>query len=146
MDNHRFFLKPLLRKELYSKDNECLCCLEIVEKINTNNISKEDVYYIYKNLRDDGLIWLDTYKANVGRLIRDNDIYFDGIDKVSINSTGYNNDNDEVLNKGDLVLVDNEYIYDYETSKNLPFIIDHLNTNEYAIRYEQEQLNNGYRI
>ena len=113
--NNKRFLCPLYREEILDKDNvDYLFCIEITEVVDTKNISKEDVYFIYKELRDCGLVWTDCKEENVGRLLKDNKVYFDGIDKVDNNSTGYINDNEEVLKAGELVVIDNDYVFEEE--------------------------------
>ena len=106
------FLKPLYRQNISSLDGEkTLFCIEITECVDTNNITSDDVYQVYKELRDEGLIWTDCKRSNLGRLKKDNKIYFDGITSVSKNSTGYLDDNSEILKKGELVIIDNDYIF-----------------------------------
>ena len=111
--NNRRFLKPLYRKKIkYLDNNSTLFCIEVTERLDMTNITYDDVYEIYKELREQGLIWIDTKRENVGRLIRDNKIYFDGIDYVDKESTSYTTEDCEVLPKGNLMLVDNDLIYD----------------------------------
>lgn len=106
------FLKPLYRQNISSLDGKkTLFCIEITECVDTNDITDDDVYKVYKELRDEGLIWTDCKRSNLGRLKKDNKIYFDGITSVSKNSTGYLDDNDEILKKGELVIIDNDYIF-----------------------------------
>lgn len=110
--NNKYFLKPIYRQNIRSLDSNCvLFCIEITECVNTDNITEEDVYTVYKELRDQGLVWVDCKRSNLGRLKKDNRIYFDGITQVSKNSTGYLDDNNEVLKKGELVIIDNDYIF-----------------------------------
>ena len=49
---------------------------EVIEKVDTNinDITKEEIYKLYKNIREIGLIWTDVKIDNVGRLIKDNKI------------------------------------------------------------------------
>ena len=139
LNNNKLFLKPLIRKEIYSLDNkEFLYCIEITEKLDMKHITNEDVYQIYKQMRDEGYIWTDPQKSNIGRLIRDNRIYFDNIHYVDKINTGYNDDNDEVMKKGSILYADNEYIYEYEINKYNPFITHFLKENKYEIRYQNE--------
>jgi len=140
--NNKLFLRPLYRKEIYSiHDNTSLMCVEITEKVDTKNITEEDIYYVYKTLRDEDLIWLDHTKDNIGRLIRDNKIYFDGIDYVDKESTDYTTDNYEILPKGSLVLIDNDCIYDTkEFFKTIDYrLFEHCSV--YEARYREEKRN-----
>ena len=86
--------------------------MEINEEVDTKNITDADVYYVYKELRKQRLVWTDPKKENLGRLIKDNKIYFDGVDKVDKNSTGFLTDSDYSLKAGDLVIIDTDFIYD----------------------------------
>ena len=132
--NNKRFLQPLYREEILDKDNvDYLFCIEINELVDTKNITKEDVYLIYKELRDCGLVWTDCKEENIGRLLKDNKVYFKGIDRVDKNAVGYNNDNEEILKKGDLVIIDNDYIYDEEDY----FKNNYLPPSEYFYEFEK---------
>lgn len=118
--HNKRFLKPLYRQEINSiYNNDVLLCVEITEKVDTENVTHADLYDIYKELRDEGLIWYDCHLSNIGRLIRDNNIYYEGIERVDINATGYLTDNTEVLKKGNIVIIDNDYIFTEEEFQNL---------------------------
>ena len=136
--NNKRFLQPLYRDEILDKDDkDFLFCIEITEFVDTKNITKEDVYFIYKELRDCGLVWTDCKGDNLGRLLKDNKVYFKGIDKVDKNATGYINDNIEILKKGDLVIIDNDYIYNEEDFFNN----NHLVPSGYFYEFEQRYRN-----
>ena len=108
--NNKLFLKPLYRNIIKTSNRDFY--VEITERVDTKGITEEDVYQVYKQLRDDGIYWDDAKKANVGRLLKDNKIYFDGVDSVDKESTGYTNDNFEILPKGSLVLLDVDHLYE----------------------------------
>ena len=112
--NNKRYLKPIYRGEIksISNSNITLMCVEITELVDTDNIDIEDVYKLYKELRDQNLMWTDCKLENIGRLKKDNKVYFDKIEKVYINSTGYKDENDEILKAGEFVIIDNDYIYD----------------------------------
>lgn len=132
--NNKRFLQPLYREEIFDKDNVgYLFWIEINELVDTKNITKEDVYLVYKELRDCGLVWTDCKEENIGRLLKDNKVYFKGIDRVDKNAVGYNNDNEEILKKGDLVIIDNDYIYDEEDY----FKNNYLPPSEYFYEFEK---------
>ena len=137
--NNKRFLQPLYRDEVLDKDElDFLFCIEITEKVDTNNITKEDAYQIYKELRAQGLIWTDCKEDNLGRLLKDNKVYFRGIDKVDKGATGYVNDIDEVLKKGDLVIIDNDYIYETEDYYNNNYFPPSEYFYEFEERYQSE--------
>ena len=135
--NHRRFLQPLRREEVKTLDGEFMFCLEISQAVDMSNITNKDVYEVYKDLRDDGIIWADAKISNVGRLISDNKIYFDGIDYVDKVGTGFLTDADYSLKAGSLVVVDNDQMYDVDE-------IDYItNTNylPFEQRYQKEKNN-----
>ena len=137
--NNKRFLQPLYREEILNKDElNFLFCIEITERVDTTNITKEDVYQIYKGLRSQGLIWTDCKEDNIGRLLKDNKVYFRGIDKVDKVATGYLNDIDEILKKGDLVIIDNDYIYDEEEFYNSNYFPPSVYFYEFEGRYKSE--------
>ena len=141
--NNKRFLKPLYRNEI-KKDNEVLFCIEITELVDTENITLEDVYSLYKELRDKKLVWTDCKEDNIGRLIKDNKIYFNDIDKVDKVATSYQDDNFEILKAGDLVIIDNDYIYDedYFFQNEDQIFIPSENFEEFETRYQEEKINN----
>ena len=133
----------MYRDEILDKDDkDFLFCIEITEFVDTKNITKEDVYFIYKELRGCGFVWTDCKEDNIGRLLKDNKVYFKGIDKVDKNATGYINDNIEILKKGDLVIIDNDYIYNEEDFFNN----NHLVTSGYFYEFEQRYRNEHNKI
>lgn len=68
----------MLRKKI-DIDNQVFY-IEVVEKVDTSNkdITEEDMYNLYKNVRDLGLMWNDVAIRNVGRLLKDNSIHWQG--------------------------------------------------------------------
>lgn len=111
IDDHRRFLKPIYRQEIkHINGKNTLLCIEVTELVDTKGIIEEDVYRIYKELREDGLIWGDAKVENLGILLKDNRVHFDNLEP-SIEATGYRTKNDEVLEAGDIVITDNDYIY-----------------------------------
>ena len=141
--NDKRLLQPLLREEINSIINKAkvLFCIELEQAVDTKNINKEDVYLVYKDLRDRNIYWIDARENNVGRLIKDNKPYYWGISKVSKNALGFLNDNDEVLKKGDLVVIDSDYIYTEEEYDNNKESINIPNSYfvEFEKRYQQER-------
>lgn len=112
--NNKRFLRPLLREKVNSVFAGTLFYIEITEKVETGNITYEDAYQVYKELRDEGLVWIDCYPSNIGRLEKSNKVYFDNqIDPVS-SAINYNGDIDDELGQGELVILDNELIFSEE--------------------------------
>lgn len=137
-DNSRF-LKPLYRKDLELPDNNKLY-IEITEYVDTSNITKEDVFKIYQELRDENLFWLDPKPENLGRLLKDNKVYFNDIQKVDINSTSYKTQTNTILPAGELVLLDNEYIYTESEIIKLN-LLSVIKNNKYERKYQEQKKN-----
>ncbi|MDO4962566.1 MAG: hypothetical protein Q4E75_00475 [bacterium] len=136
IENNKRFLKPLLRCEINKiNSSDILGCIEITEKVDTFNITNEDVYTIYKELRDLGYIWIDATKDNIGRLIRKNKVYFNDINPTK-EATSYTTESTLELDKGELVILDNDFILKKKDAKK------HLcydNILEYEERYKHEK-------
>ena len=111
---HRRILKPLLKTRLYKKDWKTpLLYLEIAELADIEDISEDEVYAVYKELRDEGLIWIDARTSNLGRLIRPNVAHFKGISSVSYSTMGFDEEviEDDPLKAGELVIIDLDQVY-----------------------------------
>lgn len=112
-----YIIKPLLRKKY--KD----VFLEVSERaLNDITISNTQMYKIYKELRNYGIIWTDVEKENFGKLLKDNNIYWKqnlmyNPSNASIKS---DNENKKTLKKGDYVILDNDYLYN-ENNKDISF-------------------------
>ena len=138
---HRRILQPLLRRKIKNRD----LYIEISEYVESDiSITDEDAYLIYKELRDDGIIWLDAKMENLGRLKKDNVIHFKEPLYVKKESVGYIEETikeEEPLHKGDLVIIDTDYLYkenDFEEEK----IDKNINMYFYKIneqRYQKEK-------
>ena len=81
--NHRRILQPLVRKEFKEKErnNRVFACAEIVDLVNPlrpEDWKEETLYQVYKDLREDGLVWTDIKYDNLGRLRRKNVVTFEG--------------------------------------------------------------------
>lgn len=109
IDNNKRFLKPLLRTEI-TRNKEVIGCIEITEKVDTNNITQKDAQFIYNELRDNGDIWTDCGPHNLGRLLKKNEVHFKNLDPV-IGAVNYKTECEEVLEAGELVIIDNDYIF-----------------------------------
>ena len=81
---------PLFLDECYRIDEKEYYTIQLSLYVDTSNISVEDVYQAYFNLRKIGYIWNDPTVDNVGRIIEDFDY------------NGYH------YSKGDIVIIDLE--------------------------------------
>lgn len=95
--------------------------LTVTPRVDTNNITEEDVYTLYKKAREYGLIWTDPSLKNVGRLLEDNVTNFKNWGPVPYQNLGYTQSlGSEILKKGDLVILDTDYIF-LENAENIKF-------------------------
>ena len=122
IDRNKLFLQPIYRANIKSGiDKRQLMCIEVTEVVDTRNVNTENLYQVYKKLREEGYVWIDCRLDNIGRLLKDNKIYFDK--KYS--------EEPEYLEKGDIVILDNDFIYTEEEFRNLD-------------KSNHEKLNNKY--
>ena len=117
--NNPYVIKPLLRKTLKDKDKELF--IEVTERVipfevdayKENPELKEELYELYKKVRNSGLIWTDVRMDNVGRLLKDNDgIYWKDPIEPSDEILEYDGRIDgKPLKKGELVILDADHIH-----------------------------------
>lgn len=135
--NNPYIISPLLRKELKSNGESCF--VEVTERVDTNNkVSKEELYQLFKNLRNLNLVWTDIKEGNVGRLKKENIIHW----RQNLNPTdevlGLDvNRGETVLKEGDLVILDADFIYD-ENDSNINYTNNKDIYDEFEKRYQRE--------
>ena len=142
--NHKRILQPLTRTNLFDEAEEKIFgCIEIADKVEINPNRDEDdsddeiLYSIYKELRDDGIIWVDIRPANIGKLKNPNiptlnqeEMY------VAPNSVGFDKElKGEVLDSDQWVIIDTDFIYSAED----PNIMWSVLFESFEKRYQQEQ-------
>ena len=138
---HKRLLQPLIRREILPK---CLY-IEISEYLNSRkNITENDVYSVFKELRDDGIIWLDPKPENLARLEKDNIIHFKETLYVENESLGFlpSNSKKEVLHAGDLVIIDLDFLFKEDDTENIARgyrFINKKNYSKYNRRYKIEK-------
>lgn len=136
--NNPYIVSPLLRKELKG-DNET-CFVEITERVDTSDLaSSEELYHLFKDLRNLGLVWTDIKPQNVGRLKKENIIHWP--DELNPNDQMLGLDTmrgTTVLKKGDLVIIDADFIFDEKDTNivhtNMRYLYD-----EFESRYQKEK-------
>ena len=149
MENNKRFLKPVLRTEINKlSSDEVLGIIEITEKVSTGNITDKETYLIYKELRDKGYYWVDCNSRNLGKLIRNNKVYFDNLNpaKEAIN---YTTENNEELQAGEIVIIDNDYIFTKSEFNKLSAKkrLDYLgNVEQYELEYSSKNESNSKKI
>ncbi|MCI9435385.1 MAG: hypothetical protein HFI86_09005 [Bacilli bacterium] len=118
--NNPYIVKPLLRKAIPISDNNDIVFIEVCEKIKTNCCTDEDVYNLYKSLREIGLIWMDPKKSNIGKLIKDNKIYWHNNLKPTDSSLMLDKYIEGTeLKAGDPIICDSDSIYIYSKKINI---------------------------
>lgn len=140
---HRRILQPLIRRKILSGFKNLY--IEISEYIQPDNsITDEDAYLVYKELRDDGIIWFDAKKENLGRLQKDNVAHFKEPLYVKNETVGYIKETlrkDEPLKKGELIIIDTDMLF-RENDFNIALLDEGINTYFYDIceqRYQNER-------
>jgi len=132
--NHPRIAQPLIRRNLKDKDGVKKGCVEIArlaEKINKNEPGiKKEIYELYRDLRNSGIICTDMRLSNLGRLLEDNSNLYkikkNGEEPLNVNpsSAGLKGElNGETLRKGELVIIDTDCIF-HEDDKGLVFLDD----------------------
>ena len=138
--NNPYINVILLRREFPITDKESFF-VEVNEKVDDKcDISDEELYGLYKKLRDIKLIWLDVAKRNVGRLLRDNKIYWRYDLPITDEILGLDPyRGNDLLKKGDIVVLDNDLIYD-EKSCYLTCQSSTSLQKEFEKRYQKEKV------
>ena len=138
--NHRRLLQPLTRTNLLDRQDNPKACVEIQEAVSLEEkISKKELYLIYKELRDDGIIWTDARQSNVGKLKGENVPKLNG-EKMDVapNSVGFSDEkNGNDLTSGDWVIIDSDFIY-RENDPDLEWSMTGL-SEEFERKYQSEK-------
>lgn len=116
--NHRRILQHLIRTNFYDeKEEKVIGCVEISNRVRTLRRSEknvENLYEIYKELRECGIVWKDVKFENIGVLLSENSQTLNGSEiNVSPNSIGFDRKlaNEEILPSGAWVIIDSDYLY-----------------------------------
>lgn len=141
--NHRRILQPLARINLTNSNHKSIGTIELTSEENASKealdkITEEDLYRIYKELRDDGIVWGDPKKDNLAILKRKNIPMLNGKPfYVDPSSVGFKNDLNGVkpLDKGDIVIIDTDYLYRQEQKNKKG------NINSYVLAFERRYQN-----
>lgn len=146
--NNPYIIAPLLRKEI--KLNGESCFIEVTERVDTSiKPSQEELYQLYKNLRNLGLIWTDIKETNVGRLKKENVIHWKETLEPSKEVLRLQTKRGEtVLKKDDFVILDADFIYD-ENDPNMNYSNQKARYKKFEKRYQSEKNRNeeiGERI
>ena len=138
--NDERILQPVVRvnvDELNVKNipSTLKATIEISEAVDTDvNISREDLYQLYKEMRLRGIICADIKYNNVGVLLRDNEVYWnEGM--TSKMNPGMQGNINKVLKKGEYVILDTDFIYN-ENDPNIHW--GNTTAEEFEMQYQRE--------
>ena len=115
--NNPYVIAPILRKKFEIENSTAkelyVEIQERVELVDDFKVSEEELYQLYKRIRELGLMWLDVDTRNAGRLIKDNVVHWNGelaqIDHV----LSFEPKRGTVtLKAGELVVLDADFIFD----------------------------------
>ena len=136
--NNPYIIAPLLRKKLEINGESCFA--EVTERVDTDKrISREELYQLFKNLRNLGLVWTDIKETNVGRLRKDNIIHWQENLYPTDEILGLDTKRGQTLLKaGDLVILDADFIYD-ENDPNIQHTDRKAIFDEFERRYQMEK-------
>lgn len=111
--NNPYIITPLLRESIRI-NNENKMFLEVTERADTKTeVTNEELYQLYKKIREIGLTWTDVAYRNVGRLKKDNVVHWNtnlSPTDTSLELKRYIKASP--LKKGDIVIIDSDHIYE----------------------------------
>lgn len=138
--NNPYVNAMLLRKDFPLNENISLF-VEVSERVDTNTeITEEELYQLYKKVRDLHLVWFDVTTRNVGRLLKDNTIHWRQDLTITDERLGLQPmRGNEVLKAGEIVILDNDFICDEnDISKEIAVYATPLQK-KFEARYQQEK-------
>ena len=144
--NNPYIIAPLLRKRIpilnSNIDELYIEIQERVELLKEGNYTDEEIYQLYKKVRDIGLIWFDVEPRNIGRLLKDNIIHWNSDIAQIDNVLGFEPKRGHtILKAGELVILDADFIFDYTKCPEKYFEYDWSHTRNqrrYEARYQRE--------
>ena len=139
--NNEHILVPIIRKDL-SIISDIPMVIEVSERVDTKvNLTDDELYQIYKDLRINGIIWTDVKNDNLGRLLKDNIVHYDNV-LLDNEAKGIEGTNTKTLKKGEYVIIDTDFIYD-EDDENIKW--GNMKSMMFETRYVNE-LNNKENV
>lgn len=136
--NNPYIIAPLLRRNFESNGEHCF--IEVTERVDTNKrVSREELYQLFKKLRDLKLVWTDVKPINVGRLTKENIIHWRDNINPPEEMLGLDSKRGKtILKEGDLVILDADFIYD-ENDSNIKHTDSDLLYKEFEEMYQKEK-------
>ena len=141
--NNPYIVTPLLRREVNINGDTCF--VEVTERVDTSKeISEEELYELYRNISNLGLVWTDVHQRNVGMLLKDNIIHFSENIDPSDEVLGLGERKGEfVLKKGSLVVLDSDFIFDEEELGDTIIVPENSLYLKFEERYQNEYNKNN---
>lgn len=147
--NNPYIVKPLLRMSFeFTDEYKETLFLELTEKVELvtkETVTEDEIYALYKALRDMDIEWVDIDERNVGRLLKDNDVYWREDIDPDKEATLLEGEGKEIkLKKGDLVIIDSDFMYKTDRVPDFtPYFEDdewsfYKRLMEFRKRYEKE--------
>lgn len=145
---HRRILQPIIRRPVYnSEGTRPLFYIEIQEKVKDweeTEIEDEDVYQVYKELREDGILWVDAKIENLGRLKKPNIVHMKDFNQVEDSTVGIDREDSqkvEILPEGELIILDSDFIHriDDLTPEEFKYFTSHYACHRYEEMYLYEK-------
>ena len=132
--NNPYIIAPLLRKE-FEINKDYSVFVEVTEKVDRKSrITEEELYELYKKIRNLGLYWHDVSVGNVGRLLKDNVRYWKEELPITDERLGLKKYiGTETLKKGQIVIIDNDFISDSPS-----YSINNPLKSKFENRYQEE--------
>ena len=152
--NDKRIIRPILRQQtnIQRRKNIPNLFIEIQDYVDTNWFDglsekqiQEALYSIFSELMDRGLRWTDIKPENIGRLRKPNAGTYtvDGKEQISSDyAVSYYGDMpQEILKRGELVIIDTDYIYETKWVKNIKIPRESY-YEDFIARYEREKEEN----
>lgn len=144
--NHPRILQPLTRTNLIDErnGNKPFACIEIsdrVDELSNEERHLEELYQVYKELREAGIIWTDAKYSNVGKLRRPNMPSLNG-EKMNVDPVAVGMDkevNGDILQEGEWVILDTDFIYREGDSQIERSYGDAVHSEDFERRWLQEK-------
>ena len=136
------YINAMLFRKQFVINKDISFFVEVSEKVdNYSFISDEEVYQLYKKVRLLGLVWIDVAARNVGRLLRDNIVHWR--EKLPLTDEVLGLDKYrgcDILKKGDVVILDNDLIFDEKDISLLKKGFNNSNFLDFEKRYQKEKV------
>ena len=113
LEYYKRYIRPIIREQNKIGDENIV--FELTEKVDITSVTKRDLDMVVDELNKLGKTWDDSSLDNIGRLIKPNKVYY----KYPVYSdNGYieTKDSKIILPAGEIVILDNDHIYEKEKS------------------------------